>query len=224
MMLIENMKNLDLYLNYNLKAIFLISENFTLKELIYIKNYFKCEVSSFFGHTERLVFAPLDKLSNSAYQVDKRYGFLELINKDNQEHEIVGTSFDNFAMPLIRYKTGDNTSYKNEKKQLLNLIDGRWEKEYLNGKDGLNLTLTALNMHSNIFKNVINFQFYQTKIGEVQLLIIPNKYYSQNDTDNILNALNKKVGQALGFKIKIISSPLLTKRGKLKKLIKEIHD
>ena len=72
------------------------------------------------------------------------------------------------------------------KKQLLNLIDGRWGKEYLNGNDGFNLTLTALNMHSNIFKNVINFQFYQNKIGEVELLIIPNKYYSQNGKKRFL--------------------------------------
>ena len=35
--------------------------------------------------------------------------------------EIVGTSFDNFAMPLIRYRTNDFTSYLNVDNSLINL-------------------------------------------------------------------------------------------------------
>jgi len=220
--LIKHMKNSDLSLNYKLKTIFLISENITAEELRYIENYFHCEVSSFYGHSERVIFASFDSSSVDTYRINRRYGFTELIENKEKKMELVGTSFDNFAMPLIRYRTDDFTTYNNKDMGLLNLVSGRWDKEFLNGTNGLDLTLTALNMHSDIFKNVMNLQFLQKEIGKVELLIVPNKVYSDNDSIAILTALNKKANHAIIFKIKIIASPILTKRGKLKKLIKEI--
>ena len=227
--LIDNMKNEGLKLNYQVQGIFLISENFTKDDINYIKNYFNCKVSAFFGHSERLIFAPLDDISHDNYQVNKYYGLTELIDKsketiitENTNGELIGTSFDNYAMPLIRYKTGDYTSYKNYNKQLLNLIEGRWDNEYISGKNGLQLTLTALNMHSDIFKNCINFQFLQKREAEAELLIVPKKEFNEQDKDNILNALNKKAGHAIKFTIKTVPSLVLTKRGKTKKLIKEV--
>ena len=222
MAIMRNMHENSLSLNYQIKCIFLISENITKEEILEIKSYFNCNVSSFFGHTERLIFAPLEQSTLQTYRINKRYGFVELIDSNRQKKELVGTSFDNFAMPLIRYRTDDYSSYENEEEGLIHLIDGRWDKEYLNGKNGLSLTLTALNMHSDIFKNVLNFQFYQDKIGEATILIIPSKNYTEQDGKKILNALEKKGGHALSFKLKLVSAPLLTKRGKLKKLIKEI--
>jgi len=227
--LIDNMKNNNLKLNYQVKGIFLISENFTKKDINYIKNYFNCEVSSFFGHSERLIFAPLNKETHDNYKPNPYYGLSELIDTsdesidgNNIKGELVGTSFDNYAMPLIRYKTGDYTSYKDNTKKILNLIEGRWDNEYLYGRDGFKLTLTALNMHSDIFKNCMNFQFLQKEIGQVELLIVPKKDFNDNDKKNIIDALNKKAGHAITFTIKTIPSVVLTKRGKMKKLLKEI--
>ena len=227
--LIENMKNSNLKLNYQVEGIFLISENFTIEDINYIKNYFNCNVSSFFGHSERLIFAPLHIETHDNYQINPYYGLTELIdnsqksiNTNNIQGELVGTSFDNFAMPLIRYKTGDNTSYQDSKKQILHLIEGRWNSEYLSGKNGLQLTLTALNMHSNIFKNCMNFQFLQKEVAKVELLIVPKNNFNDEDKRIIINALNKKAGHAIAFTIKTIPSVILTTRGKMKKLIKEI--
>ena len=49
---------------------------------------------------------------NSTYHLMPDYGLVELIKEDGsqcreegEEGEIVGTSFFNFSMPLIRYKT-----------------------------------------------------------------------------------------------------------------------
>lgn len=229
--LIENMKNADLKLNYDLKAVFLISENFSKDDINYICNFFNCKVTSFFGHSERLIFAPLNSKDHNSYEINKRYGLSELIDKDKQSiyesdkmGELIGTSFDNYAMPLIRYKTNDFTSYSDFENGTLNLIQGRWNREYLSGKDGLKLTLTALNMHSDIFENVLSYQFFQDEIGKVKLLIVPKKNYSREDGVKILKALDEKGGHALEFDIKIIDSPFLTERGKMKKLIKNLSE
>ena len=194
-----------------------------------ISSFFNCKVTSFFGHSERLIFTPLNQNSYNQYDIQKKYGYVELIDKQqhiidtpDREGELVGTSFDNFAMPLIRYKTNDFTSYSDEKINSLKLIQGRWNKEYLEGKDGLKLTLTALNMHNKIFENVIHFQFLQEKVSEVTLLLVVKSSYTMYDKKNILDALKQKAGHALEFKIKIIDTPILSKRGKMQKLIKKI--
>jgi phenylacetate-CoA ligase len=225
--LIEHMKQKQLTLHYQIHAIFLISENFSKHELDTISNFFHCQVTSFFGHSERLIFTPLDE--QCEYKINQKYGYVELINQEKkvihsskETGELVGTSFDNFAMPLIRYRTEDFTAYKNDALNSFELIQGRWEKEYLEGKDGLQLTLTALNMHSEIFNQVTHFQFLQEEIGETTLIIVPKKNFTDNDRIAILDALHQKAGHALSFTIKLTDTPLLTARGKLKKLIKNI--
>ena len=220
MLLIKNMKNSNLSLNYKLKAIFLTSENFTMEEFNLIKEYFDCEVSSFFGHTERLIFAPLKKESQTAYQIKKRYGFVELVADKENRLEITGSSFDNFAMPLIRYKTQDYTTYK-EKNQLLNMIEGNREREFLYGRDEIKVPLTTL-INSAVLTNTIGTQFYQLKTGKVKLFIIPKNSYTSKDTSDILAFLDNRVGHAIDFTIELISTPILTKRGKLQKLIKKL--
>jgi len=230
LLLIEQMQEQNLKLDYQVEAVFLISENFLDEDVTLIKDFLKCKVSSFYGHSERLIFAPSYDDALSSYQPDFRYGYAELINKNDdiitenhEEGEIVGTSFDNFAMPLIRYKTEDYTSYIDKDNDVISLIDGRWTKEYLLGTDGFKLYLTALNMHSNIFKNVIAFQYHQTEIAKVDLWFVVNKKFTKTDSIAILNALHQKAGHAIKFNVKIVNQLKLTKRGKLQNVIRTIN-
>jgi len=230
LLLIEQMINNGLQLNYSLKAIFLISENFTSEDINTIKSFFNCEVSSFYGHTERLIFAPNFTKDLSSYKIDARYGFFELINESEKvittngvRGEMVGSSFDNYAMPLLRYKTNDFTLYNDFNNNIIASIEGRWNQEYLFGKDGLKIYLTALNMHSNIFKNVIKYQFHQKEISNVELHIVVNKLFQENDINHILKGLEQKVGHAINFKIKLVEQLTLTSRGKFKNIVSTLY-
>lgn len=230
LLLIEQMKNKGLQLDYQLKAIFLISENFTLKDIEKIKSFFNCDVSSFYGHSERLIFAPNNTNDLSSYKVDDRYGIFELIDDRGQiiqgndkRGEIVGSNFDNLSMPLLRYKTNDFTHYVKYNNNEISMIEGRWTQEYLVGKDGLKLYLTALNMHSDIFNNVIKYQFHQNKPANAELHVIVNKSFQDSDKNNILKALNEKAGHAIKFTIKIVQELELTSRGKFKNIVRKFN-
>jgi phenylacetate-CoA ligase len=224
------MEILNLQLDYQLKAIYLISENFTLAEINKIRSFFKCEVSSFFGHSERLIFAPLvQKSANLEYKIDNRYGYFELLDNKRQTittngviGELTGTSFDNMAMPLIRYRTNDFTSYSDYKNNKIDIIQGRWKGEFIVGKNDEELTLTALNMHSDILENINVFQFHQVEKGKVDILVVPKTSYRESDREKLYHAFNAKIGHALNLRVLEVQSPVLTSRGKLKKLIKEI--
>ena len=226
--LISNMKSCNLSLSYSPEAIFLISENYTESQIQEIREFFNCKVMSFYGHSERLIFAPTVDDSLNLYQPDSRYGYCELVgakgnvlNSKSEKGELVGTSFDNWAMPLIRYRTNDFTSYDDAEKKIFNKIEGRWLQEYLDGKNGEQITLTALNMHSDVLRNVSQYQFCQSKPGSVKMIVIAKSDYSDDDSKAILEAMNSKAGHAIDFSIELAETMKLSARGKFRKIIKE---
>lgn len=205
----------SLRLDYELNTIFLISENVSIDDVNDFSSFFNCKVVSFYGHSERLIFAPIkDDSQNILYKPDLRYGY----NFVNKNDELVGTSFDNFKMPLINYQTNDFVDIHNG----LYSIKGRWDQDFLIGINGEEISLTALNVHSNIFDNVNTFQYYQDKKGKVELLLVVNDNFNKHEGIEIIKALKMKVNNVLEFEIKIVENPLLTERGKFKRIFKNL--
>jgi len=227
-LLIENMKKNNLKLDYKVDTVCLFSENIIQSDVNLVRNFFGCNVASLFGHSERLVFADTDTAKLDEFYIDRRYGLFELIDESENvidsndiKGEMVGTSFDNYAMPLIRYKIGDITSYKDKGNFVIKKIEGRWTQEYLDGKNGMKSYLTALNMHSGIFQNVIKQQFVQYEPGKAVLCIQVNNFFNEEDKKLILDAFNQKAGHMLEFSIRIVDNFILTHTGKFRNIVKE---
>lgn len=228
MTLAKLMLNANLKLNYQPNTFFLISEGYKKKDIIFLKNFFNCKISSFYGHSERLVFAIADnKLEKYTPNLD--YGYLELIDEDgklikenNIEGEIVATSYDNLAMPLIRYKTGDFTYYTDFKTKTFGLLKGKWGQTCLFGKNGEEITLTALNLHSKELDSILKVQFVQTTPGEVKLLTMFSDFKDRHQVIKIEKLLSSRVGELISFSIVITDNFQLNERGKAPLIINEI--
>jgi len=225
-MLAMLMQKKSLKLDYKPKAFFLISENYNEKDITFLKNFFDAKISSFYGHGERLVFAIASE-DLKTYQPNLQYGYMELIDKkgyvikeNGKIGEIVGTSYDNYAMPLIRYKTGDYTYYTNYKTKTFAQIQGKWGQDALIGKNGEIITLTALNLHSSELDNFIRTQFRQMGKGIVELSVISLKRISDEEIGKIEQLLSKRVGYLILFKIKIVDKLNQNSRGKVPLIIK----
>ena len=99
----------------SLNAIFSQGENLLKYQKDLLERVFSCKVFDSYGHMERTV--AISQCPQGSYHVHSDYGFMELVDApgvltDNAGDEeavagVVGTSLYNFAMPLIRYKTGD---------------------------------------------------------------------------------------------------------------------
>lgn len=230
LLLVEYMRKQNLQLDYDLKAIFLVSESYLLSDIKTIVSFFKCKISSFYGHTERLIFAPNYASDLSSYRIDDRYGLCELVDEKNKQinenskyGELVGSSFDNLAMPLIRYKTNDFTSYIDYDENIISTVEGQRESnEYLLDNNGRKVYLTGITSHTDIFNNIVKYQYIQNILGEVKLLIITTKSFQDSDKASILRVLTQKTHQKIFFKIEIVKQLKLTSRGKIKSVIREI--
>jgi phenylacetate-CoA ligase len=218
--LVKLMSSQNLALSYQPICIFLISESFTHNELQFIKSFFNCAVTSFYGLSERIIFAPYN-IEKNYYVPDSRYGYFELIDEngliiseDNIRGEIVGTSYDNHAMPLVRYRTGDFTQYVDFKIKAFKAIEGKWGQDFLIGKYSEEVTITALNLHSNELNDLIRIQFVQVENGLVYINAHFKQSKSREDLRSIEKLLINRVGNCIEFKFSKKNDFYTNQRGK----------
>jgi phenylacetate-CoA ligase len=83
------------------------SECLTLPQKRLLERVFGCRPYRWYGHSERVVLAGEGRDSELFY-FTPQYGYVEFGRADPEGlREVIGTSFHNLAMPLVRYRTGD---------------------------------------------------------------------------------------------------------------------
>lgn len=107
-------------LRFQLKGIYLTSEDIAEHQLRLIQEQFKCPIWGQYGHSEASVFA-IRYPNSEEYYCHPLYGFTEVIGTDGKHveeggiGEVVVTGFNYTALPFIRYRTGDLAEYGGKK-------------------------------------------------------------------------------------------------------------
>ena len=217
-----------------LKGILCASENLYDYQKEFLSRVFKTRVFSHYGHYELATLAGFCE-NEDTYHVLPQYGYAELIDKDGKlvTHlggigEIVGTSFIMHATPFIRYKTMDLAVLKGwscssckRPYQLWKRIEGRLQ-EYIITRTGRYISMTAINMHDDIFDHIKQFQFHQKKPGEVTFKFVPKDSYNIDIINTIKNRLKIKLGDDVVLKMEVVDVIPLTGRGKYRFLIQQL--
>jgi phenylacetate-CoA ligase len=91
----------------SMRALFVGPQALGIPEKRRLEHVFQCRVYRWYGHTQQMLLAG-EGSQSELYYFWPIYGLVEFgpPNEDNW-CEIIGTSFHNLAMPLIRYRTGD---------------------------------------------------------------------------------------------------------------------
>lgn len=210
------------------------SENIFPGQRETIESFYGCRMYSWYGHSENTILAGECELSPD-YHIFPEYGFVEILKDDGapaavegEFGELLGTSFYNLALPLLRYRTGDSAVLGPDQcpcgrhYKLLKEVRGRWHQETLVGKLNNRISMTALNMHSAIFDNVYQFQFYQREIGQVELRIVRKPAYTEKDSRAILASFQEKMGDTIDLQLNFKDELPLTARGKFRFIIQEL--
>lgn len=217
----------------SLRVILCGSENLYPWQRDIISKAFNCRVYSWYGQSEYVSLAGECEHS-SRYHFYSEYGVTEFIREDGmpahtgESAEIVATGFNNHAMPLIRYRTEDiarlSTTTACECGRhypLVDAIEGRLQEMILS-KAGSQVSMTALNMHSDVFDNVLQFQFYQDTPGSITLRIVRKPSYSDADEKQIRRELEEKIRNQFDLELEYVTSVETTERGKGRFLIQKL--
>ena len=217
------------------KAILCGSENFYPWQRELLEDVFQCRAYSWYGHSERAVLAG-ECEKNIYYHIFPEYGLVELTDKsgnpaseEGDAGEIIATGFNNYAMPFIRYRTGDIAVHSNQKCScgrnypLLKKIEGRMQDYFVSAcGDLIHLTGGTAGSVLKVSENIKKVQFYQEKDGYVILKIVKKDVYSDNDSLKIYDVLNQRYGNNLNFKIEFVNDIPRTKSGKDRYLIQKL--
>ncbi len=210
-------------------GVFLSSEVFTESQRRLLIKRLHLPITSIYGSSERLVFA-IDKEGSGEYEIMENYGYFELIDKNGKvikepgrEGEIVATGFDNYGMPLIRFKTGDISEYAQVyPKRILKGIKGRTGQVIVQ-PDGTVVSITSLNLHGDLLDLVDGIQYFQDKPDEVEIRIIPRKNLSSEIISNkFLTYFRSRFHPKMKIRIREVKKLERLPNGKLLTLITKL--
>ena len=215
-------------IEFKIKGIELTSESASRLQIDNIERAFKSKVFLQYGHSESALFCySIDE--SYEYYCSPFYGFVEVITESGENAkpgelgEVVVTGFYNYAMPFIRYKTGDLAVFLNNCDGIVKLksVVGRTQDYVFNNLyEKTLLTALIFGLHYKAFANIKKWQIVQDIPGEVIVKIVADKLFDKKDEEEISNNFFN-VAKIL-TKFEYVDSIPLTKRGKFMFLLQNI--
>lgn len=207
-------------LSKSLKGVFLTSE---FPNPVYrkkIEDLFHVKTQSFYGHTETCVMAY--ETQKFEFEVLQTYGYAEC-SKVGEEQHLVGTSYYNFASPLIRYDTEDVILPKSSDDlsilKSFSITKGR-SGEYILDANHKKIPLTGLifGRHHSIFEIAKYVQLEQKSAGSAIIYFVPHDTADLYDLEGMFDSSNVLIT----FEFIMLQEPILTKSGKVSLLVKTL--
>lgn len=198
-------------LDFKLTSLLCGSEKLSTQAQRQLETHFEAPVMHWYGHSERAVLAA-KRPGSTGLQFWPAYGFVEFDEPDaDGNREIIATSFHNHIMPLIRYRTGDLWRPDGH-------VMGR-DYEFLISRTGRRISLTAMNMHDDLFDGLLAVQFHQHQPGEVECHLQPKIFWSR-DREKVIHAgLMRKLGDDFMLTLRVVNEIEKTSAGKHRWLV-----
>lgn len=181
----------------------------------------------FYGLSEKVAIAGESRTEEGVCEFEPLYGITELVDDDGVSIQtpgvrgrIVSTGLISRGMPLIRYDTDDMgtlvspATHSNGYRLAVKGIVSRWNQSYLVGKHRELISMAAINIHSTASVSVQEVQFHQDVAGEVTIFIVARSDYRDEDIEDYVSEIQKKVGAAVVFRAEVVDEIATTSRGK----------
>jgi phenylacetate-CoA ligase len=217
-------------------VIILGSENSYHAQREHISRAFKCATIMHYGQTEGIATA-VECEPYGPYHVNPLYSYTEVVSENGkvatrcgERGEIVGTSFYNYSMPLIRYRSADivtigkGTSDWGLEGDVWDRIDGR-SIEMVKTHDGRWIMAAALmfGTHDHTLANVVQVQIEQKSVGCLILRIVRSQQYAEKDEQAISQMISNFTNNGFKLIFKYVDSIPKTKSGKHPLLIQHLE-
>ena len=195
----------------------LLSSEFPLPYMKEKFNGYGLNWISWYGHTEMCVLA-YDRDCNNRYRPFATYGLAEVVNG-----HLIGTSFHNFDMPLIRYDTADIATVSQkvgQRGRIVDRIDGR-NGDCIYLPDGTHVaTLSALFTGT---KNIVEAQIHQQQDYSLVIRYVPKNEQYADDLELVKNMLVDRIGShTVPFSFVRMEKLPRTARGKLRYIVSDV--
>lgn len=181
-------------------------------------------VRQHYGLNECVANISQNKLGD--WKVDDDFCYVEFVPVSNDNTNIcriIGTGFSNLAFPLIRYDTGDLATIERKADGRIRVIsiDGR-SSNVLKGPDGFEINEARLSIVLHDFNNIVEAQFVQHSLTDIDLMIVRNTKYGEQDEKLLRANITECFDKRMNIIIKYVEEVEKTKSGKFKLVVSTI--
>ena len=215
-------------IRFPVRAVFTSSEMLTEEQRDLIVKVFDAPVYDFFGSVERV--AAIHTCEHGNYHVLPEYSVVEYlpINGNNGKgyFQLVGTTLNNEAMPLLRYRIGDvvvpsaKACSCGREMPVIQQIDGR-QDDYILTPTGK--WITRLDFIFKSVPGIVEGQIVQTEIDQVIVKIVPDSDYKKENGTMVKAKLADRLRDNISIQVQEVSSIPRGGRGKFRGIISYVH-
>lgn len=182
------------YEGQSLRGIVTSSETLTGDMQRCIEEVFGCRVFDWYGQAERVL--SIGTCDRGARHVMTDYGLAELLPAGGSRYELVGSGYNNRAMPLAHYRTGDFVTLGasgcacGRPFPVVARVEGRADKSIVL-PDG-----RQIGRLDHVFKgldNVVEGQVVYRGDGHFVLRVVPGPHWGHTDAQRLIANLHSRV-------------------------------
>ena len=211
-----------IYPSSTLKAVITSSETLSPADRRLIEERFRCSVYDWYGGFERV--AAIGTCEEGRYHLLTDYSYVELEPAGDGLFEIVGTGFNNFVMPLIRYRTGDLVEMPEQQTRcacgrsfpVVERIHGRAD-DYIKLRDG-----RRIGRLDHIFKGlsgIAEAQIVQDRLESVSILVVPIGAFGEDRRRALIDNARQRLGKETEIDVQVVPNIPRTSSGKFRSVI-----
>ncbi len=187
-----------------------------------------CRVVDYYGQAERIAFAHASEPRN--YRFLPGYSYIEFLPYESQLltgsserlYEIVGTSFWNNLMPLVRYRTGDLIRLPAEwgERELEELAVGMRAFPGILGRQQeilacpVGVRVTGLDSLPDPVEHVLRVQVVQEAVDSACIRVVPAPGFNASDAEHLLRNARACVPEGVQLRVELVNWVERTARGK----------
>ena len=200
-----------------------------------------CRMADYYGQAERIAFAYA--LKPLEYRFQYRYSHVEFLphdghgmarDADHRLYEVVGTSYWNNLLPIVRYRTGDlirlPASWGPAELEELALglrtfegVLGRQQEVLLCPHS---VRITGIGAVPRYVNNVLRIQVIQEDFEQARILVLPTAEFSKDDAEVLLANARMRIPAEMNLTVETVPRLEHTPRGKTPLIVHRppVHD
>jgi len=225
----------------SIPAVVTSSEVFRADAWHLVQEMLGCRLADYYGQAERIAFATAS--APREYRFHPGYSHIEFIPYDGQPlprdsahrlYEIVGTSFWNALLPIVRYRTGDlirlpSSWGERELEELalgLRTFDGVLGRQQELIVCPNAVRMTGIGCVPREVDNVLRFQVVQEDFEQARIFVLPAERFCTADAEALLANARSRIPEHVNVSIEIAERLERTPRGKTPLIVHRppVHD
>jgi len=185
-------------------------------------------VMDHYGMAERIAYAT--ECEHGGLHVNSDYSHVEIVDDDGRptdgEGYVVGTTFNNALMPLVRYRMSDRTRWRREAcpcgrtYPLIEPVTGKFE-DTLFGSRGQRISPSVVTFAFKSLRGIKYSQVAQTDEGTWEIRVVPEESFNEAERNRLIENVRHLVDPGIHVVVREVTEIARTSAHKYRWIVNE---